>query len=154
MNASENLRPRFTAGDMAPERRVGPINRTDIVRYAGAGGDFNPIHHDETFAQRSGYRSVFGHGLFTAGVLSAYATSWLGLAALRKYSVRYVSQVWPGDTLILSGQVENVDQLATGGIEVQCELSVQRETVNGEKQLVLTAHAVASYDHDGSIQHA
>ncbi|WP_411561677.1 MaoC/PaaZ C-terminal domain-containing protein [Pseudomonas shirazensis] len=147
MNANENnVFLRFTVGDQAPERRVGPINRTDIVRYAGAGGDFNPIHHDETFAQRSGYRSVFGHGLFTAGVLSAYATSWLGLAALRKYSVRYVSQVWPGDTLILSGQVAGVNELATGCTEVECDLFVQREAANGERTLVLTAHAVASYD--------
>lgn len=155
MSANENPTPaRFAVGDLAPPRRVGPINRTDIVRYAGAGGDFNPIHHDETFAQRSGYRSVFGHGLFTAGVLSAYATSWLGLAALRKYSVRYVSQVWPGDTLILGGQVESVIELPTGSSEVQCALSVQRENANGEQQLVLTAYAVATYDLHGSSQHA
>lgn len=154
MTAIENSRPSFEVGQTAPERRVGPINRTDIVRYAGAGGDFNPIHHDETFAQRSGYRSVFGHGLLTAGILSAYTSSWLGLAALRKYSVRYVSQVWPGDTLLLSGRVESVDSTADGGVEVACELLVQREAANGERQPVLTARAVASYSHDGSTEHA
>lgn len=146
--------PRFQQGDNAPERRVGPITRTDIVRYAGAGGDFNPIHHDETFARRSGYRSVFGHGLLTAGILSAYTTSWLGLAALRKYSVRYVSQVWPGDTLILSGQVTGTQPSQDGGTEVSCELLVQREAANGERQDVLKAKAVAIYGAQGRALHA
>lgn len=132
-------------GDTAPARRVGPISRTDIVRYAGASGDFNPIHHDETFARRAGYRSVFGHGLLTAGILSAYATSWLGLAALRKYSVRYVAQVWPGDTLLLSGQVTSLENAEDGYLQVGCELRVQREAANGECQDVLTATALATY---------
>lgn len=155
MNANESLQqPHLAVGDAAPERRVGPINRTDIVRYAGAGGDFNPIHHDETFAQRAGYRSVFGHGLLTAGMLSAYAASWLGLAALRKYSVRYVSQVWPGDTLILNGRVAEVDTATNGAIEVRCDLSVQREAANGERQEVLTARAVAAYRPERRTEHA
>ncbi|SEN42901.1 Acyl dehydratase [Pseudomonas sp. ok272] len=151
INASS---PHLQIGDIAPVRRVGPISRTDIVRYAGASGDFNPIHHDETFAHRAGYRSVFGHGLLTAGVLSAYATSWLGLAALRKYSVRYVSQVWPGDTLILSGRVTAITQQGPGARQVSCELLVQREAANGQRQDVLTATAVAAYTTPGGAQHA
>ncbi|WP_248798137.1 MaoC/PaaZ C-terminal domain-containing protein [Pseudomonas sp. MWU13-2105] len=147
MNRTNHSVSPYQIGDTAPERRVGPITRTDIVRYAGASGDFNPIHHDETFAQRAGYRSVFGHGLLTAGILCAYTTSWLGLAALRKYSVRYVSQVWPGDTLILSGKVIATEPCQTGGTQVSCELLVQREAANGERQDVLTAKAVAAY-HD------
>jgi len=141
-----NANPRFQIGDTAPERRVGPISRTDIVRYAGAGGDFNPIHHDETFARRAGYRSVFGHGLLTAGILSAYTTSWLGLAALRKYSVRYVAQVWPGDILILTGQVTGIGRDGPDNIKVSCELLVQREAANGQRQDVLTASAIAAYE--------
>jgi acyl dehydratase len=153
-NLTPGIVPRFQIGDRAPERRVGPITRTDMVRYAGAGGDFNPIHHDETFARRAGYRSVFGHGLLTAGILSAYTSSWLGLAALRKYSVRYVSQVWPGDILILSGQVTTVEPSLNGGAEVRCELLVQREAANGERQDVLIAKAVATYDAQGRAQYA
>lgn len=148
-SATHDATPRFQIGDTAPERRVGPITRTDIVRYAGAGGDLNPIHHDETFANRAGYRSVFGHGLLTAGILSAYASSWLGLAALRKYSVRYVAQVWPGDTLLLSGRVISIDTESCNGMQVACELLVQREAANGQRQDVLTATAVATYDAPG-----
>jgi acyl dehydratase len=152
-STNHDTSPRFQIGDTAPVRRVGPITRTDIVRYAGAGGDFNPIHHDETFAHRAGYRSVFGHGLLTAGILSAYATSWLGLAALRRYSVRYVSQVWPGDTLILSGRVTAIDPEGPDCMQVNCELLVQREAANGQRQDVLTAIAVATYDTPGGSLH-
>ncbi|MCU1717671.1 MaoC/PaaZ C-terminal domain-containing protein [Pseudomonas sp. 5P_3.1_Bac2] len=134
----------FSVGEQAAERRVGPLSRTDIVRYAGAGGDFNPIHHDETFAQRAGYPSVFAHGLLTAGILSTYASEWLGLTALRKYAVRYVAQVWPGDTLILSGQVDAVQSSADGKHIVTCSLLVQREA-NGQRQDVLKASAIAHY---------
>ncbi|WP_448680737.1 MaoC/PaaZ C-terminal domain-containing protein [Pseudomonas nicosulfuronedens] len=146
---TREAKTQFQIGDTAPERRVGPISRTDIVRYAGAGGDFNPIHHDETFASRAHYRSVFGHGLLTAGILSAYTASWLGLAAMRKYAVRYVAQVWPGDTLILSGRVTEVVQDGPGKIRVNCDLLVQREAANGQRQDVLTATAVAGYDLQG-----
>ncbi|MNN81958.1 hypothetical protein D3C81_1988400 [compost metagenome] len=90
----------------------------------------------------------------TAGILSAYATSWLGLAALRKYSVRYVAQVWPGDTLILSGRVTTIDPQGTQGVQVACELLVQREAANGQRQDVLTATAVAAYDAPGGHGHA
>lgn len=151
--AQDNAR-RFQVGDSAPERRVGPVTRTDIVRYAGAGGDFNPIHHDETFAHRASYRSVFGHGLLTAGILSAYTASWLGLAALRKYSVRYVAQVWPGDTLILSGQVTSIDCEDPQSINVACNLRVEREAANGQRQEVLTATAHALYDATGGQRDA
>ncbi|MGN6127609.1 MAG: MaoC/PaaZ C-terminal domain-containing protein, partial [Humibacter sp.] len=81
------------------ERVFGPVTRTDLVRYAGAGGDFNPIHHDEAFAQAAGYPSVFAHGLYTAGLAGAALAEAVGPLTLRRFAVRYVGQVWPGDTI-------------------------------------------------------
>lgn len=131
-------------GDRAARRRVGPLSRTDFVRYAGAGGDFNPIHHDETFAEAAGYPSVFGHGLLTAGILSGYACDWLGRTNLRKYGVRYVAQVWPGDTLILSGEaVSAIEDI--GGVTVEATLRVDRESADGDVATVLTGTATAVY---------
>lgn len=88
---------------VAPEpREVGPITRTDIVKFAGAGGDFNPVHHDEEAARRAGYPSVFAMGMFTAGLLGDYVSRWLGAENVARFSVRFASPVWPGDTLSLA----------------------------------------------------
>jgi acyl dehydratase len=140
-----------SAGTASAERVFGPITRTDIVRYAGASGDFNPIHHDHVFATSSGYPSVFGHGLLTAGVLSTFVTGWLGRANLRRFSVRYVDQVWPGDSLVTRGEL---DELLTaespdgdaGGVDVHVRLTVHARTGEAaEERLVLTGHAVARF---------
>jgi acyl dehydratase len=81
------------------------ITRTMFVRYAGASGDFNPMHHDDTVATKVGYPSVFGHGMFTAGVLSHYVTDWVGPGNLRKYAVRFKGQLYPGRTLTIKAKV-------------------------------------------------
>ena len=81
------------------------ISRTHFVRYAGASGDFNPMHHDDSIATAVGYPSVFGHGMFTAGVLSHYVTDWVGVGNLRKYAVRFKGQLYPGSTLTIKAKV-------------------------------------------------
>jgi acyl dehydratase len=85
----------------APELTVGPITRTDIVRFAGAGGDFNPLHHDEERARAAGFPTVFAMGQMQAGMLSRLATDWLGLEHVRSYKVRFSAKVWPRDVLTL-----------------------------------------------------
>ena len=97
-------------GTAAPTRTVGPISRSDIVRYAGASGDFNPIHHDDDFARAAGFSSVFSMGMLPASLLAAYVSDWLGPANLRHVSVRFREQVWPGDTLTLAAVVTDVDR--------------------------------------------
>src|SRR5574338_677786 len=80
------------------------LSRTQIVQYAGASGDFNPIHHDETFATKAaGYPSVFAHGMLTMGLTGRLLTDWRGDGVLREYGVRFVKQVFPGDTLTARG---------------------------------------------------
>ena len=84
---------------------VDTISRTHFVRYAGASGDFNPMHHDDSVATKVGYPSVFGHGMFTAGVLSHYVTDWVGVGNLRKYAVRFKGQLYPGRNLTITAKV-------------------------------------------------
>jgi len=86
-------------------RQIGPLSRTDFVRYQGASGDFNPIHHDEEFARSAGFPTVFSVGMLQAGALGAYATDWLGPENVRRFGVQFREQVWPGDTLTLTGRV-------------------------------------------------
>src|SRR5438034_211887 len=74
------------------------LTRTDLVMYAGASGDFNPMHHDEVKAQAAGLPSVFGHGMFSAGFLARALTDYVGVGNLRRYKVRFAKQTWPGET--------------------------------------------------------
>jgi acyl dehydratase len=85
-------------GDQAPAIDH-QLTRTDLVMYAGASGDFNPMHHDEVAAQAAGLPSVFGHGMFTAGLLATAVTNYVGIGNLTSYRVRFTKQTWPGETL-------------------------------------------------------
>jgi acyl dehydratase len=75
------------------------LTRTMFVRYAGASGDFNPMHHDDTIATQVGNPSVFGHGMLTMGLAARVVKDWFGPEALRRIQVRFAKQVWPGDVL-------------------------------------------------------
>jgi len=68
--------------------------------YAGASGDFNPMHHDEVKAKAAGLPSVFGHGMFSAGLLGRAITDYVGIGTLRRYRVRFVKQTWPGEVFV------------------------------------------------------
>ena len=79
---------------------VDDLTRTQIVQYAGASGDYNPLHTDEMFATKvAGYPSVFAHGMLTMGMTGRLLTDCVGDGRLTKYGVRFSKQVWPGDTL-------------------------------------------------------
>jgi acyl dehydratase len=84
---------------------IGPITRTDFVRYQGASGDMNPVHHDERFAQKAGFKAPLGIGMYHAGVLSTWATHWLGPQNIRSIKLRWKQSVWPGDTLSCGGKI-------------------------------------------------
>jgi hypothetical protein len=86
-------------------REYGPLTRTDFVRYQGASGDFNPIHHDEEFARAAGFPTVFSVGMLQAGILAGYCAEWLGADNVRAFSVQFREQVWPGDHLVCSATV-------------------------------------------------
>lgn len=112
-----------------------PLTRTDFVRYQGASGDMNPIHHDEEFARAAGFPTVFAVGMLQAGVLGTYVTDWLGAANVRRFGVQFREQAWPGDVLtysaVVTGRREEGDEryvdLAllvtrqTGGVHIKGE---------------------------------
>lgn len=84
----------------------GPLTRTDLVRYQGASGDFNPIHHDEPFAVAAGQPAPLSLGMLQAGMLATWATERYGAEAVRRFKVRFAAPVYPGDTLTCDGAVE------------------------------------------------
>jgi acyl dehydratase len=78
-----------------------PVTRTQIVRFAGAAGDFNPMHHDEEFARAAGQPSVFAMGQLTAAIFADALADWFGAERITGYGVRFRGKVWPGDALVL-----------------------------------------------------
>lgn len=110
------------------------VNRSHIVKYAGASGDFNPLHHDDSAAKNlAGYPSVFAHGMLSMGLTGRMLTDWLGPVALKKFGVRFTKQVWPGDTLTAKGEVTAVaDGVAT--IRVVTVNQNGESVVEGEAQ--------------------
>lgn len=121
---------------------VEDLKRTQIVQYAGASGDYNPLHTDEVFAtQVAGYPSVFAHGMLTMGMTGRLLTDTVGDGRLTAFGGRFTSQVWPGDTLTATATVEAVRD--EGG-EHLVDLSVQ--TVNQGGAIVFSGTATARVD--------
>src|SRR3954454_15846393 len=82
------------------------LTRTQIVMYAGASGDYNPVHTDEVFTTKvAGYPSVFAHGMLSMGMTGRILTDWVGDGRLTRYGVRFVKQVFPGDSLTATATV-------------------------------------------------
>jgi acyl dehydratase len=130
-------------GDAMPESTVGPLTRTDIVRYAGAGGDLNPIHHDEPLAQKAGFPMVFGMGMLHAGMLGIRLARWVGPTNIKTYKVRFVGQVWPGDVLTFTGQVASVDDDGVATLELAVASSTGGEVLRATAT-ALTASAAGA----------
>lgn len=116
-----------TPGQRLPERVIGPVSKTDIIRYQGASGDFHPLHHDEEFARSAGFPGVFAVGMLHAGYLATYCVEQFGAQNVRRFQVRFREQVWPGDTLICSGAVSSVTARDNGDL-LTLDLAVTRRT--------------------------
>jgi acyl dehydratase len=121
-----------------PEPFSHALTRTDLVRYSGASGDFNPMHTDEPAAQAAGLPSVFGHGMFTAGMLAKLVSDYVGVGNLRSYRIRFTQQTWPGEVLtatvrVAGKRIEGDRRL----IDLECQVT------NDDGQLKLAGSAVA-----------
>ena len=93
-----------------PEPRTfGPVTRTDFVRYQGASGDMNPVHHDEHFATNAGFPAPLAVGMYTAGALCAWASDHWGPNNVRRTRMRWKKPCFPGTTLSFSAAVEHED---------------------------------------------
>jgi len=132
-------------GDAIPDYTIGPITRTHLVRYAGASGDFNPLHHDESFAKMIGLNSIIAHGMLIMGITGEAITAWVENKSLRKMSVRFLSMTEPVDW----NNVENTTNRATITISGKV---VKKYKENGEKRIhcsIVAKDALGSRKLDG-----
>ena len=126
-----------TVGDEAPVI-THTLTRTDLVKYAGASGDFNPMHHDEVAAKASGQPSVFGHGMFSMGLLGSALTDYVGVGNVTRYQVRFARQTWPDE--VLSTKVVVTAKREEGGQKL-IDMAVTLSNGDGEDKLVGEATA-------------
>ncbi|QLG50160.1 FAS1-like dehydratase domain-containing protein [Natrinema halophilum] len=124
----------LAVGDAGPTVVVEDLERQHFVKYAGASGDFNPIHYDEPYATAAGNESIFGQGMFTAGVTSRVVTTWFDVADVTSFGVRFQSRVFPGDTIVATGEVAEIDR-----DEGTAEAELEATTTTGETLLTGTA---------------
>lgn len=128
----------LSVGDKHSEVVVEDLKRTQIVQYAGASGDYNPVHTDEVFVtQAAGYPSVFAHGMLSMGLTGKMLTNYVGDGRLTHYGVRFTSQVWPGDTLTATAEVESI----ADGI-----VNLKVTTTNQDGVMVISGSASARVD--------
>jgi acyl dehydratase len=110
-------------GTAIPDFVDSPSTRTDYVRYQGASGDMNPIHHDEEYARAAGFPSVFAVGMLAAGILGTYLADLFGAENVRRFKVQFREQSWPGDVITYGGRV-----VAVRDGEADLELHATRQT--------------------------
>ncbi|MGH7962171.1 MAG: MaoC/PaaZ C-terminal domain-containing protein [Candidatus Binatia bacterium] len=118
------------------------LTRTQLVQYAGASGDYNPLHTDEIFTTKvDGYPSVFAHGMLIMGMTRKMLTNYVGDGRLTNFGVRFTSQVWPGDALTAKATVERIRE--EGG---RYFVDLVVSTVNQAGTEVISGYASARID--------
>ena len=126
-------------GQALPDLVKGPIQQIQLTRYAGASGDFNPIHQDDEFAKAAGMGGVFGHGMLTMGFVAQCVTDWAGAGSVRKLGVRFQGLVRLKDTITCKGRV--LGKSSKDGVHL-VELELSAENQKGEK--VVTGKATVA----------
>lgn len=127
-------------GARSPLLRVGPLTRTDFVRYAMASGDLTSVHFDEVVAVNSGYPAPFAMGMLTGGFVGHLFNDWLAVPRSFELTVRFVTPVFPGDVVELDGSIE----------KATAETVMAAATGRTDRGVVVTARLVVAAD-EGSL---
>lgn len=127
-------------GDELPPLVKGPIQQIQLTRYAGASGDFNPIHQDDEFAKAAGMGGVFAHGMLSMGFVGQLVTDWAGPGAVRKLGVRFAAIVRLKDVITCRGRVLakwSKDDVHVVDLEVWAENQKHEKVVAGKATVTL-----------------
>jgi acyl dehydratase len=106
-------------GDSIPTLVKEPVTKLQFVKYAGASGDFNPLHTDDDIGKMAGIGGVIAHGMLIMGFVGQAVTNWIPKKNLKKLNVRFAGMTKPGDTISVTGKV--VDKNAENNI-ITCEV--------------------------------
>ena len=131
-------------GDELPHLVKSPIQQIQLTRYAGASGDFNPIHQDHEFAKAAGMGDVFAHGMLSMGFVAQAVTDWSGAGTVRKIGVRFTALVRLKDVVTCKGRVlskSSKDDVHTVDVEIWAENPRGEKVVSGKATVALPSRA-------------
>jgi len=131
-------------GDELPPLAKGPIQQIQLTRYAGASGDFNPIHQDDEFARAAGMGSVFAHGMLSMGFVAQVLTDWAGAGRVTKLGVRFAGLVRLKDVVTCRGRVvgkSSKDDHHLVELEAWAENQRGEKVVSGRATVTLPSRA-------------
>ena len=137
-----------TAPAAVPPGSFGPVTQTHVVRFAGAGGDFNPLHHDPVFARQAGFDVPIAMGQFTAALMSGWLTDWCGIENLHSFSVQFKAPVSLGDTIDFTAVHTGSPEAPAGSAGNRAELDLTA-SVGGRAVVVGKAVVTAPAPADG-----
>ena len=130
--AFENLQ----VGQLLPSYTKPPITKVQLVKYAGASGDFNPLHTDDEFAQKIGMQGVIAHGMLVMGFLGEYVMKLVGdVAQVKQFSMRFGAMTVPGDAITCTAQVKEINE---GEVVLELTAQKQDQTVVGSGKATLS----------------
>lgn len=116
------------------------VNKVQLVRYAGASGDFNPLHTDDEVGRAAGFNGVIAHGMLIMGIAAQAVTDWIPKRSLKKIKVRFKGGTRPGDVIKVTGQITDKRIEDNKGI-VTCTLEAADQNhdvkISGSFEVVL-----------------
>ncbi len=124
----------ISEGMEIPTKKIGPINRKQLVDYASASGDYNPIHYDKSMAKVARLDGCIVHGMLSMAIIGSYITNWAKGGILKNYKIKFSGITPEGSTVAIKGKivrkyVENSENLVE--IDVSSQLKNEAITTQG-----------------------
>jgi len=139
-----------TIGDYLPVLKKGPVTLTDLVKYSGASGDFNPLHTVPEYArEQAKLPNVIGHGMYSAAFAGQILTDWIGMEGeVRRIRTQFRAMTFLGDEIEVNGVVTDTRRTKNGNL-VDVDIVVtagpdKRKTIVGDGTVALPSHAKAA----------
>ncbi|PET55569.1 dehydratase [Bacillus sp. AFS001701] len=97
-------------GDSMKPVVLEPVSRIDLIKYAGASGDYNPIHTIDEEAKKAGLPGIIAHGMWTMGNLAKLFSDYLEVGFIENYSIRFKNMVFLNDVITLNSILDKIDE--------------------------------------------
>jgi acyl dehydratase len=135
--------PTLQPGSAGPNVDLPPITHDQLIRYAGALGEFNAVHQDPVAAKAAGYPDVFAQGMLVGGILAQQIQDWAEPARLKNYRVRFLNPAFRGDRLSIRTRITSVELTATPHV-----VELEAEVMNQDNLILTRAWAVVATEFD------